>query len=151
MRPLARMTVVVAMALSGCSGSSGPVRSSVLYARVELVDNAGAVSQSVDLVSDGDAGPSVPITRNVPQRIRVTWFAADSTPDASAADPSLSMRFGIPLTPYGLSFVQSPAARYEGTMTGTVLQPSPVFVPLQLFDNRTQNVVFSIMAHFTVQ
>ena len=152
MRWLARGIALGALALASCSSSSNVDRLTVAFARVDLLDNAGNVTLSVNLVAEGDVGPSVPLVQNVPQRIRVTWFSADSTPDPSAADPSLVMKFGIPLAPYGLSFTQSPASRYQGTMTGTMVHnPLPVFVPLQLYDNASARVVFSIQAHFTVQ
>lgn len=152
MRPAIRLLAMAgALVVAAACGSSHTGSLTVHYARVELLDNAGVVTQAVDLVSDGAVGPSVVLTRNVTQRFRVTWLGDDSLPDPSAADPSLVMKFGISLAPYGLTFVQSPTARYEGTILGATLQPSPVFVPLELYDNSKGNTVFSIMAHFTVQ
>lgn len=147
--------VMIALALgvamlAGCSSNTNGSGLQVSYARVDLLDGAGAVTQSVTLVTDGNVGPSIPLTLSVPQRLRVTWLTADSVPDPGAADPSLAMRLAIPNASYGLTFVQSPSLRYEGSITSTKLYASPVFIPLQLFDNSRNAVVFSIQAHFVV-
>jgi hypothetical protein len=151
MRGFARCLALAGAVLVASCGSSASGALTVHYARVDLLDGAGVVTQSINVVTDGAIGPSVPLPLNVTQRFRVTWMTDDSLPDASAANPSLTMRFGIPLAPYGLTFVQSPTARYEGTLLGATVQASPVFVPLQLYDNAQGNTVFSTIVHFTVQ
>lgn len=150
MRRIMILLAVGVAVLAGCSSNTNGSGLLVSYARVDLIDGTGTVTQSVDLVANGSVGPSIPLTLNVPQRLRVTWLTADSVPDPGAADPSLVMKLAIPNASYGLTFVQNPLSRYEGTITSSMLYASPVFIPLQLFDNSRNAVVFTIMAHFVV-
>ena len=150
-RGLATLAVALAVGVGvACSSNTSTSGVTVSYARVELLDGAGAIMSGVNIVTDGPVGSPVIIVRNVPTRLRVTWFAADSNPDPAAADPSFQAQFAIP-PGFGLSFAPSAAARYEGTITGTTLQPSLVFVPLHLFDARRSVSVFSALVPFLVQ
>ncbi|MBI3791514.1 MAG: hypothetical protein HY275_11635 [Gemmatimonadetes bacterium] len=133
----------------GCAGDTAKPGIAVAYAIVQVLDGTGAVTAQYNVVADGPVGSPVSVAINTPTRLRFLWMSADSTPEPAAASPSLSLVVQMP-PGFGLTWTPSATTRYEGTLTGTVLQPSPVFVPMHLQDASKGVAVFSMLTPITV-
>lgn len=124
---LAGATVVT---LAACGHDHEDI--TVASARVEVLNTAGAVIQTVTVTPNNVTGGPLQLTRNVATTVRVTWLDGSGASDPANNDSDFQVRFNPP-SGAGLTFTLSSGSRTSGVMTGSTVQATAVQVGLQLY------------------
>jgi hypothetical protein len=146
----ARAAAMLLLLASACSNTKGHTNIAVASARIEVVDGAGHVTQSVPVLVNNTNPVAITLNRNTPATLRVVWLNADGMPEPGAADAALTARFNIP-PGYGLSYVPSNTEHYGGSLSGSIAGPEMIFVPFDLYHTTQNHAHFATLVPILVQ
>lgn len=135
--------------LAACGDDHKDEDITVASARVEVLNNSGAVIQTLNVTPNNVTGGPLQLVRNVATTIRVTWLDGSGASDPANNDSDFQVRFNPP-SGAGLTFTLSSGSRTSGVMTGSTVQASPVQVGLQLYHTGENHSDFDAQVPVTV-